>query len=517
MSAAARVDAGRPPAMAKIVATIGPASESPEMIAKLIEAGVNVFRFNFSHGNWDEHERRLDAVRRTADSMGRCVACLGDLPGPKIRVGVVPGAGIELHQGQDVEFHAEFGDARVIDGPEGPIAQFGTTYPEITRDVEPGQRVLVNDGAIRLLAVSVDPGVVRCRVVVGGLVTSGKGINLPESAVSAPALTERDLAGVEWAVKHGMDYLALSFVRSASEIRELQTRLWTVCSVNRDQADSGGGSSMIPVIAKIEKPQALANIESIVEAADGIMVARGDLGVEMDIAQVPMAQKRIVEACRRHAKPCIVATQMLETMIENATPTRAEATDVANAIFDGAGAVMLSGETAVGKHPALVVETMRRIVTTAESEMLATGRMMGPPECIAESHTMTAALARAAAHAARSIGAAALACWSQNGGTALYLSQQGLGLPILAYSSDVRATRRMALLSGVFPISIMPPASGLLRDWGEIADRDARERGFAPEGSWLVLVAGKPLGHAKRTNTLTLHRVGDESTGFAQQ
>jgi len=333
--------------------------------------------------------------------------------------------------------------------------------------------------------------------------------------ISAPAITERDGAAIEWAVAHGLDLLALSFVRTPREVKELQSRLWSVCSVNRQHADVAGGS-MIPVIAKIEKPQALENLDEIVDAADGVMVARGDLGVEMDIAQVPLAQKQIIETCRRYAKPCIVATQMLESMIESASPSRAEATDIANAIFDGAGAVMLSGETAVGRHPTLVVETMRRIVGAAEQRIRALDQMAGPPSCITESHTMTAALAHAARQAARSVEAVAVGCWSENGGTALFLSQHGLGIPILAYSSDARATRRMALLPGVFPIVTAPPTSGRLADWGTRVDEEMRQRGFAGEGDWVVLLAGKPLGQPKRTNTLTLHRIGDFESGYSE-
>jgi len=503
--------------LAKIVATIGPACESPEVVGRLIESGVNVFRFNFSHGAFEEHARRLRTVREASARVGLPVSCLGDLPGPKIRVGRVPDDGIELVPGQDIEFRVGVDVACVEESadPAGSVVVLGATYEGLVDDVEEGQRVLINDGAIRMLAVQKGPGRVRCRVVHGGLVTTGKGINLPESEVGAPAITERDWEAVEWSVANGLDFLALSFVRTPREVNQLKERLWGLCSVNAAHADPGGGS-MIPVIAKIEKPQALREIDRIVEAADGVMVARGDLGVEMDIAQVPLAQKRIVSACRRFAKPCIVATQMLESMITSASPTRAEATDIANAVFDGAGAVMLSGETAVGDHPVLVVETMRRIVSAAEGRMRELGQGPGVPECIGEAHSMTAALAHAAEHAARSVGAVAIGCWSQNGGTALFLSQHGMGIPIVAYSSDERASRRMTLMPGVFPVCAQPPEEGRLADWGEMADREIRRRGFASEGDWVVLLAGKPLGEAKRTNTLTLHRIGDGSTGYAQ-
>lgn len=501
------------PILAKIVATIGPASESPEMVARLIEAGVGIFRFNFSHGSFDEHERRLATVRTVAKSMGRTIGCMGDLPGPKIRVGKVAEPGIELRVGDDVEFATDLTIAEVVESNGSRLARFPTTYPNLIDDVLPGQRVLINDGAIRMLAVEGRGGALRCCVTVGGLVTSNKGINLPESDISAPAITPKDWTIVEWAVRHGLDFLALSFVRSPKEIATLQDRLWSMCSIDKDHADAGHGS-MIPVIAKIEKPQAVAQIDAIVQQADGIMVARGDLGVEMDIAQVPHVQKQIIASCERFGTPCIVATQMLETMIERSIPTRAEASDVANAILDGAGAVMLSGETAVGKHPALVVETMRRIIEATERTTARSAVSNTPAMVPDQGHELTAALAHAAVEAAQEIGAAAVACWSQNGGTARYLSQNKLAVPILACSSNLRATRRMTLLRGVTPLHLEPPASGTLADWNEAVDEHLVRLRLAPKGTWAILLAGLPLGKAKRTNTLTIHRVGEGSTGY---
>lgn len=493
------------PILARIIATIGPASDSPEMIAQLIGAGVGIFRFNFSHGSFDEHAARLATVRRVAEQMGRTIGCMGDLPGPKIRVGTVAAPGIELRPGDEVVFVRDPAEAstRVQDGIQ--LARFPTTYPQLIDDVLPGQRVLINDGAIRMLAIEQQSGQLRCSVTVGGLVTTGKGINLPESEISAPAITDKDWAVVEWAVHHGLDFLALSFVRSPDEIATLQDRLWSMCSVDRAQTDAGHGS-MIPVIAKVEKPQAVARIDEIVQQADGIMVARGDLGVEMDIAQVPLVQKRIIAACDRFGTPCIVATQMLETMIERSIPTRAEASDVANAILDGAGAVMLSGETAVGRHPALVVETMRRIVAAAEHELAS--RCAEPSsEIIPDAgHELTASLAHAAAEAACEIGAGAVACWSQNGGTARYLSQNKLAVPILACSSSVRATRRMMLLRGVTPLHMDPPDS--LERWYERVEAHLTALGLAAQGVWAILLAGMPLGEVKRTDTMTIRRVG---------
>lgn len=508
-------DSATTPMLSKIVATIGPSSESPEMVRKLIEAGVSVFRFNFSHGDFASHRRRLDVVRDVATQLDRPIAALGDLQGPKIRVGKVPEGGIMLAAGQDVCFKLGLALAHVDPANAAqPTAFLPTTYEPLVHEVHAGHKVLLNDGAIRMLAVSSDAGAgeLRCRVTVGGLVTSGKGINLPQSTISAPAITERDWECVAWAVENGLDMLALSFVRRAEEVLELKRKLAELAAAY-PPSDPRSLSAWMPVIAKIEKPQAVANIESITAAADAIMVARGDLGVEMEIARVPVAQKEIVACCAAHGRPCIVATQMLETMIENASPTRAEASDVANAIFDGADAVMLSAETATGKHPALVVETMSRIVRVAEASAFRQSRAVTPPTQIIESHRGTAALAHGAAQVARDLRAAAIVCWSENGGTARFISQNDVHVPIVAYSSSAVMTRRMALLGGVIPVCAAPPVSGFLSEWNESVDAFLVRRGLCKAGDPLVLVAGRPLGSAKATNTIAIHRVG-ESAGF---
>jgi len=503
--------------LAKIVATIGPASDSPEMVRRLIEAGVSVFRFNFSHGDFEAHARRLETVRLISRQMGVTVGCLGDLQGPKVRVGRVPEGGITLESGQDVVFRRSIDAAFTERAASGhPVVVFPTTYAPMIDEVKPGQRVLINDGAIRMLAVEGAAGAceLRCRVTVGGLVTSGKGINLPQSDLSAPAISERDWECVDWAFEHAMDFLALSFVRRAEEVIELKRNLAARCPRGGEQDDRNSACWM-PVIAKIEKPQAVADLDRIVAAADGIMVARGDLGVEMEIARVPVVQKEILAACAAAGKPCIVATQMLETMIENSIPTRAEASDVANAVFDGADAVMLSGETAVGKHPALVVETMRRIVRVAEERLVLTARgARSKPTRIAESHRGTAALAHGATLIAADLNARAVVCWSQRGGTARFLSQNNPYIPIIAYSSDPVSTRRMSLLGGVIPVCAAPPASGKLSDWNAEVDELLVARAICAPGDAIVLVAGRPLGEAKATNTVTIHRVGESTGGY---
>ena len=503
------------PNLATIIATLGPASDAPEVVLRLIEAGVGVFRLNFSHGTEAEHAKRVETVRAAARLAGLPIAILGDLQGPKIRIGACPEAGITLEPGQDVLINPALACSAVA--PSG-MAMLSCTLSGIGEDVLPGQRVLINDGAVRLLAMEGAPGdpegALRARVVVGGLVTSKKGLNLPQSELRVPAMTERDWKWVEWGVGAGVDFLALSFVRTAAEVRALKARLETMCSAKQDVTDAGA-SAGIPVVAKIETPQAVARMREIVGAADAIMVARGDLGVEMDIAQVPIVQKELVRTAASYGKPCIVATQMLETMCSATLPTRAEASDVANAIFDGADAVMLSGETAVGKHPALVVETMRRIVSAAET-MMAPRLLMRPtpPAEVIQTGYRTAALAHGAWYVARDVGARLVVCWSQSGGLARYLSQMGLAVPVIAYSSSEVQTRRMALLRGVTPVCEAPPADARLSTWNKSVDAMLIARGWANRGDAVVLIAGRPLGKSKPTNTLAVHYVGEESAGF---
>lgn len=505
-----RIGDGKPIAT-RIVATLGPASESPEVVSKLILGGVTVFRLNFSHGEFASHAARLQTVRNVAHRLGRPTAVMGDLQGPKIRVGAVPSDGVALEAGLDVIIRAGLTEACVERG----TVVLPTTYPEMIGEVVPGQRVLINDGAIRMLAVEADVkrGELRCRVIVGGLVTSGKGINLPESDVKAPAITQRDWTCVEWAVENGLDFLALSFVREAREVNELKDRLAGMCSVRHD-VDRTGWAAMIPVISKIEKPQAVSNLDEIVQASDAVMVARGDLGVEMDIARVPVVQHRILSACAQWGKPCIVATQMLETMTQNASPTRAEASDVANAIFDGADAVMLSGETAVGKHPILVVDTMRRIIESAEDQVISESRDAKPPSRMIEKRYRTAALAHGAWYLARDVGAAAIVCWSESGGSARYLSQTGFRIPIVAYSSNARSTRRMGLLRGVTAVESKPPPTGRLGDWATTVEKDLLSRGWVKPGDSVILLAGKPLGVPRVVDSMSVMTIGDPRSGF---
>lgn len=509
-----------PNILTSIVATIGPASESPEMVRKLILAGVCVFRFNFSHGDFEGHARRLKTVRTVAAEMGVPVAALGDLQGPKIRVGKIPagvgiaspsgGGMIEVKSGQDVILKKGIELAELRTAANGTVEPvLPVTFQPMVDEIGLGHKVLINDGAIRMLAVERDSakGELRCRVTVGGMISSGKGINVPQTTLSAPSITDRDWECAAWAVANELDYLALSFVRSAADVLQLKSRL-------SQMRTPDGSEAWIPVVAKIEMPQAVKDLEAIVEVSDALMVARGDLGVEMDIARVPVVQKQIIAESQRQGKPCIVATQMLETMIENSSPTRAEASDVANAIFDGADAVMLSAETATGKHPALVVETMAHIVSAAEERVRDMPTRLFYPTRLQDGHKGTAALARGAATIAADLHAKIIACWSQNGGTARYLSQNRFSVPIIAFSSNPASARRMSLLRGVIAVVAQPPTNGTLSEWNAMVDQYVRSREMAPEGSAMVLVAGRPLGRAKAGNTLAIARLGDETGGF---
>jgi len=356
---------------------------------------------------------------------------------------------------------------------------------------------------VRMLVTSEGEGRVHCQVTVGGLITSGKGINLPETNLSAPAVADHDWEICQWAVAHDLDFIAMSFVRRADEVRDLRRRLEGICAIDKGTAERSG--SRIPIVAKVEKPQAVANIAEIAEAADVVMVARGDLGVEMDIAQTPVAQKQIIEACKRAGTSVIVATQMLETMITSSSPTRAEASDVANAVFDGADAVMLSGETAVGTHPDLVVDTMTRIIRAAEDRLAALPQRATPPAMFAQQKSRVAAIAHGAWHIASDFGAEMVVCWSQQGTSARFLSQNNFRIPIVSYSSDERFTRRMAILGGVSPFRRDPP--GGFSEFVKLVEADLLEIGWVRPGTKIVILGGEPFGKPHSTSSVVAHVV----------
>lgn len=488
--------------LTKILATLGPASEDEKVLTKLVESGARLFRLNFSHGDFASHLKRLNVVRAVSASMGIPLAVLGDLQGPKIRVGLMPDDGIDVEPGTEVVISASATAFSLC----GATPVLPTTYPQMVREVAPGQRVLINDGAIRMLAVetSASGEELRCIVKIGGKITSKKGINLPDSVLSIRALSDRDWECAQWAVDNDLDFLALSFVRTGDDVAELNRRLAAIGTASHDSIVGAG----MPVIAKIETPQAVKNIDDILNHAAGIMVARGDLGVEMDLAQVPVVQKRLVARAHDFGKPCIVATQMLESMIFAASATRAEVSDVANAILDGADAIMLSGETAVGKYPALAVETMRRVAIATEDairEMPPTAR---PPVVAQTKRDTVAALAHGAWVMARDIGAEIIAVWTQTGGTARHLSRNGFRCPILAFSTDERSVRRMNLLYGVMPhLRTTLPKHRF--DFATMVEMIVLEEQWAEPGDRMVLLAGVPFDRPGGANTVALRVVGD--------
>jgi pyruvate kinase len=500
--------------LTKILCTVGPATADAGILLKLIQAGTSAFRINFSHGTSEDHLKALRAIREAEERSGLHVGVLGDLCGPKLRIGSVQAPGVMLENGQEVVIQKEPVFTPIAKPAEGLVA-FCTTTPEILDDVKPGERVFINDGEIKLVVTGcTGQGTPGCRVTLqvlsGSLVSTGKGINLPDSNLKLPAITERDRACAKWALENHLDYLALSFVRTAQDIRELRALLISI---------SAAVGTKIPIIAKIEKPQAVAEIDGILEASDGIMVARGDLGVEMDLAQVPVIQKRLITAAHEHGKQVIVATQMLQSMIESPVPTRAEVSDVANAIFDGADAVMLSGETAVGKYPLGAVEMMARVARETQGHLCETtllGNHIDPGSVATrvqfkrQKHVTkyrTAALARAVTGIVVDLEAKLVVNWSEAGGGARFLSLNRLSVPILAFSSSKEALRKMSLLFGVAPCYLERPRS--TEEFLTKVDYFVTETGFAVKGDATVVVKGDPIGTIGVTNEIRVHYVGD--------
>jgi len=460
----------------KIVATIGPASESREVIDELLRLDVNVFRLNFSHGTQDEHRRRIRLIRRCCRAAGKEAAIMQDLCGPKIRVRSMEGGGAMLQSGSRVRI-----DTRPT---VGNSRCFSTTYRRLPGDVRKGTVILLDDGRLELLVTSRSEHTVSCRVIRGGFLAGGKGMNLPGATISAPAVTPKDLRDLKLGIEENVDFVALSFVRRAEDVRRVRRLL-----------DRQGSDAQI--ISKIEKPQAVGNIDALLDVSDGILVARGDLGVEMDLARVPVLQKDMVRRANEKDKYVIVATQMLDSMIRNPVPTRAEVSDVTNAILDGADALMLSGETAIGSYPAGAVRMLERIAVQAENY----AAMNRPPwdwTRINPVHPVQDAVALAAFDLCRDLKAAAIAAYSATGGTALFLSRNRPSAPIVAFTSDRRALRRMHLFWGVMPV-LDPSIRG--KD-GLIAGAKAWLSSAAPakREQALVVVAGSHFGEVGSTN-----------------
>ncbi len=463
-------------------------------------------------------------IRKVSKKLGIPVAVCGDLQGPKIRVGKIPegvgktaksgGGTVVVKEGEEVVLSRAIDQSLIRSHGGKEEAVFSLTYKDLVEEVEVGHSVLINDGAIRMTAVSKDlsKGELRCKVTVGGAVTTGKGINVPQSIVKASAITAKDWQCVEWAVKHDLDYLALSFVSHGDEVKELKTKMkkFEAAKIGKDELTSADGVKSIGVISKIEKPQAITNLQGIVEASDAVMVARGDLGVELEVEMVPIIQKVIIETCQAHGKPVIVATQMLETMIENSVPTRAEASDVGNAVFDGADAVMLSAESATGKHPGLVVETMTKIVKAAEGRILEKGKQNAPPTRYTAANKLTAVMAYGAWHVVKDTKVKYVVCWSQNGNAARYLSQNDFSIPIIAFSEKSRCVNQMALFNNITPVLHKTPK--LFDDFIQIVDTSLLSSGMANKGDLILIMGGRPLGESKSTNSMQIHEVGHSNS-----
>lgn len=472
---------------AKIVCTLGPAVESPERISALIEAGMNVARLNLSHGGYEEHQARLDLVRDAANRAQVSVAILVDLQGPKIRLGRFEAGPYELARE----------DRFVIttDDIVGNKERSSTTYKDLPRDCKKGDRILIDDGKVTVEVVEVKGNDVVTRCVEPGPISNNKGLNLPGVAVSVPALSEKDIEDLRWGLKAGADFIALSFVRSARDIDGVH-KIMEEVGIRR------------PVIAKIEKPQAVENLEEIVKAFDGIMVARGDLGVEMPIEDIPLVQKRCITLAREEAKPVIVATQMLDSMIVNSRPTRAEATDCANAVLDGADALMLSGETSVGSFPIEAVQTMSRIIEKTETDAL---HLI--PALQHDPKTKGGAITKAATEVGRVIGAKVLATFTKTGDSARRMSRLRSNIPIVAFTPDETTYHQLALSWGVetFITPLVETTDQMVKQ----VDAILLEKNRVSKGEFIMIVAGSPPGIPGSTNAMRVHCIGDAVSGVA--
>ena len=462
---------------AKIICTLGPATASAEAIRALVDAGMDVARLNFSHGTHDDHAALYARVREASDATGRAVGVMADLQGPKIRLGAFEGGAAVLTPGSPFTVTTE--------PALGNSERASVSYADLARDLKPGDTLLLDDGLVTLCTLSSDGTEVSCQVIDGGPLSDHKGVNLPGAALQAGALTEKDVTDLDFALDLGVDMVALSFVRSAADAGTV-----------RDAMRIAGRT--VPVIAKIEKPEAVADLAAITDAFDGILVARGDLGIELSMEQVPLVQKQAAQMARQRAKPAIVATQLLDSMVHSARPTRAEVSDVANAVLDGADALMLAAETGVGNHPAEAVRMLGRIAAAVEQD----GSRM--PPLAAPEHTAEEAIAAAAAAVSRTVGATAIAVFTQTGRTARCLASHRTGLPVLAFTSEQAVRSNLALTWGVE--TFVAPVPSRTDEAVVGVERTMLSLGRAEPGDRIVIVAGHP-GQAGTTNTVRVHEV----------
>ena len=477
---------------AKIVCTLGPATASPRRIRELVYAGMDVARLNMSHGSHEDHAESYRLVREASDASGHGVGIFADLQGPKIRLETFAEGSAHLRRGQEwvITTRDVPGDAEAC----------GTTYKGLPGDVSVGDPILIDDGKIRLRVLEVGDTDVRCEVLVGGRVSNNKGINLPGVAVSVPALSAKDEADLRFALSLSVDFVALSFVRDAKDAED----------VRRIMREVG---VLVPVIAKIEKPQAIDNLDEVIAAFDGFMVARGDLGVECPLEEVPFLQKQVIRKARLNAKPVIVATQMLESMIGNPQPTRAEASDVANAVLDGADAVMLSGETSVGEYPVHTVETMARIISATELHALESAHETGLDAIDWDPHTKSGVIAKAAAEVAERVHAKYVVAFTQSGDSARRMSRLRGPVPLLAFTPEDKVRSQLSLSWGIetFKTTEVEHTDEMVRQ----VDEQLLQIGRVQEGDLVVIIAGAPPGIPGSTNALRIHKMGDAINGVA--
>jgi pyruvate kinase len=464
----------------KIVATIGPASSSPEILKQMVSAGMNVARLNFSHGSYEDHARMVALLRAVSMELDTPITLLQDLQGPKIRVGQLPDAGINLVEGEILKLVP-------ADRPSDDSHTVSIDYPHLADDATPGTQVLLDDGLLELIVEAVEGDTVICKVVEGGILKSRKGVNLPSLNLRLPSMTEKDKKDLDFGLSQGIDWVSLSFVRKAEDVRVLKQLL-----IDKGHSD-------VPVIAKIEKPQAIANLEEIISEVNGLMVARGDLGVEMSPERVPLLQKQIIRLCNFQSKPVITATQMLDSMIRNPRPTRAEASDVANAILDGTDAVMLSGESAVGDYPIKAVEMLAKIAHDVEQEL---NFVNNPPFESDETHALSEALTAID-------GVLALRCivtFTSTGYTSILASKERPSVPVVALTLNEKVYHRLNLVWGVIPLLIDRPVT-TFEELIAQAEAILRERELAKSGDRVLIMAGIPTENPRGTNFIKIHRL----------
>lgn len=469
----------------KIVCTIGPASESLENTKKLIQAGMNVARLNFSHGDYEEHGNRIKAIRQASKELGKTVAILLDTKGPEIRLGKLKEEPIELVQDETITLTTE----EIL----GDINRIPVTYKELPGDVQVGSTILIDDGLIGLTVLEIAGTEIKCRIVNSGQIKSKKGVNVPGVAISMPGITEKDASDIRFGIEQNVDFIAASFVRRASDVLEI-----------RELLERHGGSH-IQIISKIENQQGVDNLDEILEVSDGLMVARGDLGVEIPAEEVPLVQKRMIEKCNRVGKPVITATQMLDSMQRNPRPTRAEASDVANAIFDGTDAIMLSGETAAGKYPMESVQTMAAIAVRAESALRY--REIFQKQAQAQQTSVTEAISQSVAISALDLDANAIVTSTESGYTARMVSKYRPKAPIIAVTPTNHVLRQLQLVWGVTPVE--GTLAGSTDEMFGVAVEGALSTGLVRLGDTVIITAGVPVGRSGTTNLIKIHHIGD--------